>query len=126
MNLALQPFCVEMIPQRSILRPVKFKLLSPLRFRDYDVHEGYVTDGATVPRLLWWLYNPMGPYAPAAAVHDYLLTHQVNKTIRRITADRFFREAMRELGLSEFVVQPMYLGVRAKSLLCAVTDRWLG
>lgn len=110
-----QPFRVEMIPQDSIMRPVKFKVLAPIPFREFMVPTGFITDGATVPRWLWWLYNPFGPYAPAAAVHDYLLTHHVGKTLRRSTADRFFKEALRELGLNSFVVHTMYAGVALKS-----------
>ena len=41
---------------------------------DYDikVFRGFITDGASVPKSLQWLYNPYGKYINAAVIHDYL------------------------------------------------------
>lgn len=36
------------------------------------VPAGYLTDGASVPRLLWSAIPPWGPYGQAAVVHDLL------------------------------------------------------
>jgi hypothetical protein len=36
------------------------------------IHAPYVSNGASVPRLLWWIYPPIGSYTNAAIVHDYL------------------------------------------------------
>ena len=33
---------------------------------------GMITDGASVPRILWTLLPPWGSYSRAAAIHDYL------------------------------------------------------
>lgn len=39
----------------------------------YTIPAGFVTDGASVPRPLWWLYPPFGEdYEPAVVLHDYL------------------------------------------------------
>jgi hypothetical protein len=40
----------------------------------YRVPAGYVTDGASVPRALSWLYPKYGAYLKAAIVHDWLIT----------------------------------------------------
>jgi len=47
--------------------------------KDYKINEdfvipaGFKSDGATIPRLLWWFIPPFKPkYLPAVIVHDYL------------------------------------------------------
>lgn len=35
----------------------------------YIIKRGFITDGATVPWFLWWLFPPLGKYARAAALH---------------------------------------------------------
>lgn len=34
---------------------------------------GFITDGASVPKVLNWILPPWGPYGQAAVLHDYLL-----------------------------------------------------
>ena len=36
-----------------------------------DLPTGFVTDFASVPRPLWWLYPKWGKYGNAAVIHDY-------------------------------------------------------
>ena len=37
-----------------------------------DVHAGFVTDFASVPRFFWRVLPPTGPYGKAAVIHDRL------------------------------------------------------
>jgi len=37
------------------------------------VPAGFVTDGASIPFFLRWLFSPTGRYFGAAIVHDYIL-----------------------------------------------------
>ena len=37
-----------------------------------DIPPGYLTDGASIPRLLWWVLPPLGKYSAATTVHDML------------------------------------------------------
>ncbi len=80
---------------------------------------GYLTDGASVPRPLWWLLRPWGRYGQAAVVHDWLceysqLYHRGQLVpITRAQADGIFREAMKVAGVGVITRQVMYLGVRA-------------
>ena len=40
---------------------------------DLIIPAGYVSDGATIPRVFWWFVPPFKPkYLPAVIVHDYL------------------------------------------------------
>lgn len=70
------------------------------------VPAGFVTDFATSPRFLHWLWLPYGAYTRAAVLHDYLLdliaaAHR-NGTEPPFTsrdADGIFRVAMRDLSV---------------------------
>lgn len=46
--------------------------------RIIEVPRGFVTDGASVPRLLWPLFPAWGRYSRAAVIHDYLGHRLVN------------------------------------------------
>lgn len=59
----------------------RWRVEEPLAYRAWCgrvflVPAGVVTDGASVPRPLWWLYPPFGgEYDRAAIIHDYLYQH---------------------------------------------------
>lgn len=76
------------------------------------VPKGFPTDGASVPRPLWWLWPPFGgDYDQAAALHDWLYRTQFNN-IDRVLADAILLEAMRVLGVRVAARLAIYLGVR--------------
>lgn len=56
-----------------------------------EVPAGFVTDFASIPRWLWWLYPPDGRWAQASVVHDVLYRFQLRN---RAQADAIFLEAM--------------------------------
>lgn len=68
-----------------------------------NVPAGYLTDGASVPRLFWGLIPPWGKYGQAAVVHDILceyLSITKNGAPYRITreeCDDLLLEAMTAL-----------------------------
>lgn len=105
-----------------------WKLTSALRWKDQDkgwlvtVPAGFTTDFASVPRGLWNVFPPAGRYAPAAVLHDFL--YQTGKVIdvtmdpstiviSRAYADSVLRRASGDLGVSRFVRNWMWMGVRA-------------
>lgn len=57
-----------------------------------EVPAGFDTDFASVPRGLWNLVPPDGPYTPAAVIHDWLYRHS---HLDRKTCDAVFLEAMK-------------------------------
>ena len=75
-----------------------------------DVPTGFLTDGATVPRWLWWLIPPMGSYSQATTLHDclctrYWITEVVNGIetqvkVTRKQIDAILREAMNVLAVT--------------------------
>lgn len=88
------------------------------------VPAGYLTDGASVPRLVWGLVPPWGAYGQAAVVHDLLCEYLVVMTeagdqvrITRDEADLLFLEAMTVLQVPETNRELMYAGVSTYRLV---------
>lgn len=59
-----------------------YKLVEPIILRRYNgewitIPKGTVTDGASVPWLLRWLFPQMGKYSKASLAHDYLYDNQI-------------------------------------------------
>ncbi len=74
------------------------------------VSEDFITDGASIYQIFWTLIGgPLGPYAPAAVVHDWIYKYQ---TRTRQEADRIFLEAMGVLGVAWWRRRTMWLAVR--------------
>lgn len=79
---------------------------------DIKVFKGFVTDGASVPHSLQWLYNPFGKYIKAAVIHDYLYSTYNNTGINRILADKIFNFIMKETGVDNRTRRKFYLAVK--------------
>ena len=74
-----------------------------------EVPAGFVTDFASVPRPLWWLYAPWGRHGHAAVLHDWGYYKQDRS---RREYDGIFLEAMEVLGVRPFKRRMMWLAVR--------------
>lgn len=72
----------------------------------------FITDGASVPKSLQWLYNPYGKYINAAVIHDYLYSVYNNTGINRTLADKIFRHIMQENGIDKRTIKRFYIAVR--------------
>lgn len=78
-----------------------------------DVPAGFVTDFASIPRVLWnWL--PPTYYAKPAILHDFLYYYgKVGDTpVTRAEADKVFRDALGETGVNKARRWLMWMGVR--------------
>ncbi len=74
------------------------------------VPDGFETDLASIPRLLWPIFAPHDPrYAAAAVVHDYLYRWD---GFTKVAADAVFYEAMRVLNVPRWRALIMYFAVR--------------
>jgi uncharacterized protein DUF1353 len=106
-------------PKLEWLEDTTAKLLEDVVYKTeadtFVVPAGYVTDGASVPRSLSWLYPKYGAYLKAAIVHDWLITDLLEKqhAIESNEVDKTFREAMRSLGIPWARRWIMWAGVRA-------------
>lgn len=93
-----------------------FRLLDRYRYRSslgtVTVPTGFLTDGASIPRVFWSVLEPFGPWFPAAIIHDFLYT-QGNRAYTRLEADVIFKEAMFNLHLDWPRREMIYRAVRA-------------
>ena len=79
---------------------------------DIKVFRGFITDGASVPKSLQWIYNPFCKYINAAVIHDYLYSVYNNTGINRTLADKIFYFIMKETGIDSRTVRRFYTAVR--------------
>ena len=79
---------------------------------DIKVFRGFITDGASVPKSLQWLYNPYGKYIKAAVIHDYLYSTYNNTGINRTLADKIFNFVMKETNVDVRTRRKFYTAVR--------------
>ncbi len=74
-----------------------------------NVEPGFVTDFASVPRVLWWAFPKWGLYGNAAVIHDWLYWE---KNRSREEADRIMLEAMEVLHVPRYKQILIYHAVR--------------
>lgn len=102
-----------------------FIVTDPERYMYNDIEivvpKGFVSDLASIPRLLWGILPPHHHrYRLAALVHDYLLRDPVLwdgevHVFSRRTIDLIFKEIMKASGVKPWKVFVMYNAVRAWS-----------
>ncbi len=81
---------------------------------DIDVVNGFHSDLASTPRIVWSWLPPHGKYSPATVVHDFLIAFRLYS---RKIADRIFREMLIQLGVRKLRVRTMYMAVRISGSL---------
>lgn len=101
-----------------------WRLCLPVTYRGdfgtYTVPAGYDTDFASVPRLLWVLFPPIGRWDQAAVVHDWLITHGLAQREADVTSaqvDAEFRGALKVLKVGFVGRWLMWAGVRWAAVL---------
>lgn len=92
-----------------------------------DVPTGFITDGATIPRVLWWLLPPIGEYSQATTLHDYLCRVysvtvivngvEVEKTITRKQIDKILDESLGVLEVTPWKRKAIMAGVNLYRIL---------
>lgn len=90
------------------------KLTAPLRWRDpsgsfHEVPEGFVTDFASVPRMMRSFALDEAITAKAAVVHDYM--YRVTRPTRR-WADDLFYHTLRSTGVGALPAWAYWCAVR--------------
>jgi hypothetical protein len=79
---------VELLPKSTRGR---FKVHVPISHRlingDTIIIDNFVSNGASVPKILWGIYSNLGTYVVPAIIHDYLYD---NNLYSREFADRQF------------------------------------
>lgn len=86
------------------------------------VPKGFLTDGASVPRIFWSIIPPWGIYGNAAIIHDYLCKEKtiikdgVRVHIKNKEIDDIFLDAMTVSGTG-IIKYPIYYSVRLWDIL---------
>lgn len=82
------------------------------------IPRGYLSDGASVPRIFWNVIPPWGRYGQAVIVHDYLCENLmmegyggVKVEVTRKQADDILDTAMKELAVNSITRKLIMLGV---------------
>lgn len=73
------------------------------------VPSGFVTDFASVPRPVWWLFPKWAKYGNAAVVHDWLYWSQA---VSRKVADQAINEGMKDMDVSPVSRWLIYAALR--------------
>ena len=76
-----------------------------------EVPAGYISDGASVPRLFQNIFPPYGKYLEAAVAHDYIYSDIFDRFTKK-QADNVFRELLEVLRIPEWKIKLMYRGVK--------------
>lgn len=98
---------VQVIKPQGALRVFKrssYKLVEEIAIAGEVVPAGFISDGASLPPFVRGLFDPMGIWAEAAFLHDFLLTK-----LSRREAAKGFKAAMRELGVP-VVIRDLFYG----------------
>ena len=102
---------------RSVNETKRYTVAAPLSYiadsgHVITVRPGFVTDGASVPRLFWAYASPFsGAHAPAAVLHDAL--YSSHYALDRDVCDQIFYEALLSLPVRRTKAWAMYRSVRA-------------
>lgn len=116
-DASYQRFPVELILPEKWYHRAQYRLMCSMHIAGIKVPADFVTDGASVPRPLWWLFPPVDRYFPAAVVHDYLLHNHVPWK----EANARFRQALKECKIPRWRRQLMLVSVQ---LYGAVRTLW--
>lgn len=73
------------------------------------IPKGFTSNGASIPRLLWWFIPPAGILFEAAIIHDYYYTNALRD---KLYADSIFRVAAEYFGATRLESKLAFIGVR--------------
>ena len=76
------------------------------------VFKGFITDGASIPKVLQCIYNPYGKWIKGAVIHDYLYCKYNTTGINRKLADKIFKFIMLETDVNKNTANKFYKAVR--------------
>ena len=121
---------LEHLPPQKWYQPVRWRVVENVCFAkpwsavfttakgsfQLTIPAGFITDGASIPRLLWPLFSPTGKHMRAAVLHDYLYqlckSKGMTDATSRESADDLFLLAMLDSGVSPIRAKVMYWAVR--------------
>jgi hypothetical protein len=100
------------VPSNWLKKPY-YELLEPVECAGHLVPSGFISDGATVPRIFWPIFPPVGRYLKATLVHDYYLQQGID----RKTCDQKFKQCLIVLNVEPWRVTAMLCAVRVYGMI---------
>ena len=95
--------------KKDTKNPKLYYLIEPLIWDFVTVNRGFVTDFASTPKLIHFIYPPQGKYSKASIVHDFMYsTNWFSKEI----ADNTFLNIMLNDGVPKFTAYAFYYSVK--------------
>ena len=113
--------CQTLFSELPSIHSAKIERIGPLQARVLEdvtlfgvrVPKNFQTDGASVPRYLWWIMSPFTEGLYAALVHDFMLQRNGVDPIFRKQADRDFYYNLRSSeGINIVRCYLAWVGVR--------------
>lgn len=75
------------------------------------VPAGFISNGASVPRIFWWFLDPATEAFESAVMHDYALTLDGSKY--KMESHKEFLKNLKEYKVPSYKALPAYAGVVA-------------
>ena len=103
--------------------PLKVDITMGDDFYEIHIPKGYLTDGASVPRILWSICPKWDKSHKAVILHDYLCEYGIvtingkPTQISREEIDKIFLLALKYEGLSKLKYSIMYGAVRTHATI---------
>ncbi len=93
--------------------PLQARVLENVTLFGVRIPKDFQTDGASVPRYLWWIMSPFTEGLYAALVHDFMLQRNGVDPISRKQADRdFYYNPRSSEGINIIRCYLAWVGVR--------------
>lgn len=109
-------FCVR---KWELVYGWSFKTKIDGKKREIYIPKGFIFDGASIPRWLWWLLQPMGILLIPGLIHDYAYRHRCLKDTKggikfsddRRYWDKVFREVSIDVNRCKFISYAAWLAL---------------
>lgn len=76
------------------------------------VPKGFSTDFGSVPQLFQGIISPVGNASKAYVLHDYLCVLSREGRLSRASADRIFKDALKQVNVKPLMREILYKAVR--------------
>jgi len=108
----------------SITNRARWELIHETMIGDVIIPKGFVTDGASIPKMFLLFTTPTSKAFPAAIVHDYMLSKidMNNYYTTRSFADEVFYKTLSETNVSTINANLLYYSV---SLFTIIKSSWV-
>lgn len=100
---------ISLIPRGSTRWEVEEDYKVVVLNNTIEIPKGFITDLASIPRIMWVVFPPFGRYTEAAVVHDYLY---INSELSRAKCDEIFFVLMLRNNVSYYKAKLLYRVVR--------------